>query len=208
MAEQLTQISGNTITSSDLSIVFSLANILGPVTMIFGGSFNDRVGPSKVMLVGGVLFGSGLIVSGFAQSVGVLILGYSMLCGLGMSLVYGCTIGNSVKFFPDNRGLAGGLATASYGLSSVLLPIVSNALIQSVGIRSTFKILGAVFMAVIVIGSRFILHCPTDFCPEGWKPDTRPGLAPAHVEKTWRQMLSDPLFYYCWHSLHLVPVQA
>lgn len=39
-----------------------------------------------------------------------------------MSFVYGCTISTCIKFFPDKRGMAGGMATAFYGISSVIMP--------------------------------------------------------------------------------------
>lgn len=194
MAEQLTQSTHTALTASDLAIVFSLANSVGPITMILGGSINDKIGPGKVTFVGGCMFGSGLIISGFAQTISVLILGYSLLCGFGMSLVYGCTIGNSIKFFPDKRGMAGGLTTAFYGLSSVILPFVGSALIRSFGVRCTFKILGGGALVVILTGSFFLLQCPPGFRPNGWM-EQKKATSFASLEKNWRQMLKDPSFF-------------
>ena len=76
-----------------LAVVFSVANAVGPVTMISGGVVNDRLGPRWVILAGGVLFGAGMIGAGFSSSVGMLVVTYGLGCGLGMGLVYGIKCG-------------------------------------------------------------------------------------------------------------------
>ena len=150
MAEKLNALSGsNTFTSASLAIVFTVANSVGPITMISGGYINDKLGPKWVVFFGGLLFGGGMLASGFATSIPMLIIIYGLGCGLGMGLAYGCTINNSVKFFPDKRGLIGGIATATYGLSSVLIPPVANALMNAVGVSQTFIILGGAFILII-----------------------------------------------------------
>jgi len=191
MAAYLSRVTGSEITS--LAIIFTVANAVGPITMISGGFINDKLGPKWVILAGGLLFGSGMILSGFAKSVPTLMLTYGLGVGLGVGLVYGCTIANSVKFFPDKRGLAGGIATASYGISSVLIPPVANALISRMDVTAAFKWLGAAMLAVICISAFFIMPCPKGFQPDGWKPATSGGTAPAG--KDWRGMLKDPMFY-------------
>ena len=110
MAAHIQSVTGGE--APNLSIIFTIANAVGPITMISGGFFNDKLGPKWVGLLGGVLFGAGMIFSGIAQSVPVLLLTYGLGVGLGVGLVYGCTVSNSVKFFPDKRGLVGGI---SYG---------------------------------------------------------------------------------------------
>ena len=84
MAEYLSQINGINITTGDLAIVYTIANSVGPITMISGGWFNDRFGPKIVLLVGGVMFGLGMFLSGFATSIGYLIFTYGLLGGLGL----------------------------------------------------------------------------------------------------------------------------
>ncbi len=177
-----------------LAIVFTIANAVGPITMIPGGSINDKIGPRWCIFIGGLVFGLGMFLSGFATSTTFLIITYGLGCGLGMGLVYGCTIGNSVKFFPDKRGLIGGLATASYGISSVLIPFIANAVMDAMGVRASFKVLGIAFL-VIICGCAFLISaCPAGFAPAGWKPKAAAN-APKVESKTWRQMLTDPIFY-------------
>jgi predicted MFS family arabinose efflux permease len=109
-----------------------------------------------------------------------------------MSMVYGCTISNSVKFFPDRPGLAGGLTTAVYGAGSVIVPPIANGMIDSFGITATFRVLGAVTLFLISAGSFFIERCPPGFTPDRWRPgDGRE----TNGSRNWKRMLSDPVFY-------------
>lgn len=196
MAEHLTLIGHKTVTVGDLAIIFTVANSVGPVTLISGGFFNDRFGPRWVVFAGGLFFGAGMFLSGMAAQTGMLLVGYGLGCGLGMGLVYGCTISNSVKFFPDKRGLIGGIATASYGISSVLIPPIAYALIERTGVTNAFKLFGIAFLLVICIGAFFIIPCPEGFTPVGFEPDRAAGISAGEVKnKSWRQMLADPIFY-------------
>lgn len=193
MAQYLSSVTGSEVAS--LAIIFTIANAVGPITMISGGFINDKIGPKWVIFIGGILFGLGMIASGFAKSVAALLLTYGLGVGLGVGLVYGCTVSNSVKFFPDKRGLVGGIATASYGSSSVIIPIVANALIDNFDVTTAFKILGAAMLVIICVSAFFIKTCPKDFKPEDWEPPAPKAGKKAPADKDWKAMLKDPVFY-------------
>ena len=159
LAQKFTEL-GTTTAAGDLAIVFSVANSVGPIMLIAGGYINDKLSPRAAIFASGAFFGTGMIIAGNATSMPVLIAGYSVCCGIGMGLGYGCTIGNSVKFFPDKRGLIGGVATASYGLSSVVVPPIANAMIASWGVSSTFVALGATFAVLVCAASFFVIKAP------------------------------------------------
>lgn len=195
MAEYIGSIRGVSMTAAGLAVVFTVANSVGPVTMISGGKLNELLGTRMVILIGGVMFGAGMVISGFATGLPLLIIGYGLFTGLGMGAAYGCTITNTVKFFPDKKGLIGGIATASYGLSSVLVPPIANRLIDAVGVSSAFKIIGVIFIVVIAAASFFIEKCPDGFAPDGWKPAVTAAKAVAVEDKNWKQMLASPVFY-------------
>ncbi|MXO76266.1 MFS transporter [Paenibacillus peoriae] len=195
MAEYLSSVTGLSLTPGNLAIAFTITNSVGPITMISGGWINDRFGPKKVIFVGGLLFGGGMILSGFATSVGYLVLAYGIVLGLGTGMVYGCTISNSIKFFPDKRGLVGGITTAAYGISSVIIPPIANSLISRSGVTSAFIIIGIAFLIIVCAASFFIEKCPSDFVPAGWTPKTVNVGRSIQNDKDWKGMLSSPLFY-------------
>lgn len=184
---------GMTVTVADLAIVYTVANSVGPITMISGGWFNDRLGPKKVILIGGVMFGAGMILSGFAKSIGFLIVSYGLLAGLGLGMAYGSTISTSVKYFPDKRGLTGGLTTAAYGFSSVLLPPVVTMIVSKTDATFAFKAVGAVFMVIIIICTFFLEQCPDGYVPAGYTPPAN--TSSSANDKDWKGMLSTPVFY-------------
>ena len=187
----------NVITASNLAIVFSIANVVGPITMIGGGKLVRTIGPRLVIMIGGVWFGIGMLICGFANSVPVLIFGFGICCGLAMGMTYGCTVSNAVKFFPDKRGLVGGIATASYGLSSVLVPLIANAIISKMDVTMAFKILGIAIVVMVLIASLFIIPCPDWFVPEGYAPAVKDSGSskPQVKDYTWSEMLKTREFY-------------
>ena len=140
------------------------------------------------------MFGVGMFASGLAQSVTHLILSYGICLGLGMSLVYGCTISNTIKFFPDKRGMVGGMTTASYGISSVIFAPLADWICSYVGARMTFMILGGIFLIVICFGSFFTSKCPAGFVPTGFVPPVQTA-SKSVTDKTPVQMLKTPVFY-------------
>ncbi|MBR5753201.1 MAG: OFA family MFS transporter [Clostridia bacterium] len=195
MAEHLNAMNGTALTAADLAIVFSIGNGDGFLSMIAGGFLNEKLGTKWVVLLGVLMFGTGFIVCGLAHSVAMLILGYGILSGLSMGFAYGLTISNSVKFFPDRKGLVGGLTTASYGIGSVLIPPIANALNESVGVSKAFILLGLFTIVVGGIAAMFIVPCPADFRPTGWDPAGGKVSALSDRQYTWKEMLASPLFY-------------
>ncbi|MCB2360539.1 OFA family MFS transporter [Clostridium estertheticum] len=195
MAKYLSQLTGTTLTAGALAIVFTVTNSVGPITMITGGRINDTFGPKKVIFVGGLLFGGGMILSGFATGLGFLVFAYGIVTGLGIGMVYGCTISNSIKLFPDKRGFVGGVTTACYGFSAVIVPPVANILISNLGVTAAFKIIGATFLIIVCVCSFFIDKCPAGFIPEGWTPPASQGNKLNQNDKDWKGMLKSPIFY-------------
>lgn len=176
-------------------LAFTVCNAVGFITMITGGKINDALGPKWVVFVGGLMFGGGALLSGFSTSLTFLVIMYGIILGLGMGLVYSCTIGNTVKFFPDKKGMVGGLTTACYGLGSVILAPVARMMVQNMGVQTTFKILGVVYLIVICVGAFIIKPCPAGFVPDGWTPPAPVAGVKAPEDKTWSQMIKDPIFY-------------
>lgn len=179
---------------TSISIVFTVANSVGPITMISGGFINDRIGPKWVIFFGGLLFGSGMILTGVMKTLGGIVITYGLMAGLAIGLIYGSTVSNCVKFFPDKKGFIGGLTTASYGISSVLVPPVVVKLNDIFGIQKTFLIVGLTMMAVICISSQMILKCPSDFLPENFRGNVNGSNAKV-ANFTWQEMLYSADFY-------------
>ena len=114
------------------------------------------------------MYSIGLILSGFAVNTSMLLLTYGIIGGLGLGMAYGCTISTAVKYFPDKRGLIGGVTTAVYGLSSVIVSPIITIIVEKTNATVAFKGIGMVFLIVMVLCSLMVEACPADFVPEGY----------------------------------------
>lgn len=195
MAEYLSTIHSTSITPANLAIVFVICNSVGPVTMITGGKINDTLGPRRVILLGGLMFGGGMALCGYATDISHLIWAYGILTGLGLGMVYGATISTCIKFFPDKRGFVGGITTALFGISSVIIPPVAALITAQAGILAAFKLIGLAFAAIVCACAFFIDKCPQGFTPEGWQPAQRNCANTSSGNKNWRQMMATLNFY-------------
>jgi MFS family permease len=192
MTEYFNNVLNLGVTSGDLAIVYTIANSVGPITMISGGWFNDRLGPKMVIGLGGIMFGGGMILSGFATSVGFLIVSYGLIAGLGLGMAYGSTISTCVKYFPDKRGIIGGITTAVYGMSSVILPPIVTIIVNKSDATVAFKVIGAVFLVIILVCTIFLEQCPDGYLPKGYTP---PAAVASKKSMDWKEMMSTPVFY-------------
>lgn len=195
MAERLNALQGTSLSAADLAIVFSLANGVGVFSMVAGGAAEKKLGSRLVILVGSALFGLGFIISGLANSLAVLMLGFSIVGGLANGFAYVCTVNTPVQFFPDRRGFAGGMSTAFYGISAIIMPPIADAVNRSMGVSWSFIIFGIAIILISALSCIFIINCPEDFVPEGWSGEASASALPDTQDKSPRQLIRDPVFY-------------
>jgi MFS transporter, OFA family, oxalate/formate antiporter len=104
---------------ASIQIAFTLFVLFETWLVPIEGWFVDRYGPSFVVFIGGALCAVGWIINSSATS----LTGYyaaQIIAGIGAGGVYGTSIGNALKWFPDKRGLAAGLTAAGFGAGSAL----------------------------------------------------------------------------------------
>src|SRR5699024_3237522 len=154
--------------TTQISLAFSLAIFFLGTSAAFMGRFVERKGPKTSGMIAALFFGVGVAGSGLAtslQSLSLLYLFYGVIGGIGLGIGYIAPVSTLVKWFPDRRGLATGLAIMGFGFAALLSGPAAAHLIQIVGISPTFYILGAVYFTVMILSSQY-LEPP----PEGWVP--------------------------------------
>lgn len=187
-------------TTAQVSLAFTLSLALVPVSMMFFGKLQDKKGPGRITLLGSILFGAGITLAGWTTSVTMLYLTYGVLGGFGIGAVYGCTVATTVKWFPDKRGMAGGLAAAGFGSGAVFLAPLADALIQRFGVLHTFRLMGILFFTLIALCS-FLLAAPkSGWMPQGWTPATvkTKSSIQSGLECTPSGMMKTGTFYILW----------
>ena len=145
----------------------------------FEGYLVDKLGPRLLMGIGGVLVGLGWIGSGHATTVRQLIAWYT-LGGVGAGVVYGATIGNAMKWFPDHRGLCVGLTAGAYGVGTALTVAPIAWMIKTSGYAHTLVVWGFIQGIVVILAALAIVRPPEGWAPEGWREKEAKVLAHVH----------------------------
>lgn len=181
---------------ADTSWVYTIAIVVFALTFIVAGRIQDLKGPKVCALIGGVLVSAGFFLSSYTSSLMFLYIAFGVIVGLGNGFGYATPIPVGSKWFPDKRGLVVGLMVAGYGAGSAIFGPLAIRLIASVGWRSTFQILAAVFFVMTMIGTALLKNPPPGYRPPNWQP--KPGAAAVGVDFTTREMLATPTFYLMW----------
>lgn len=180
-------------TMPEVMMAFTINAAIGPIPMILGGWIVDRGGARISILVGGLMFAAGFMLTGIATTTTMLYLSYGLLAGLGQGLAYSGCLNNTLKLFPDKRGMAAGLITGGMGAASVIAAPVAQAIIKSASVSTAFLAMGAAYAVVVVVASLFLRVAPVGFVPAGWTP---PQGAGAMVNVPWSGMVKTPAFYF------------
>src|SRR5437588_4293371 len=122
------------------------------------GYLIDKFGPRVMVCGSGVLVGIAWVINSVADSLFLLYLG-AAVGGVGAGVIYGGSVGNALKWFPDRRGLAAGLTAAGFGAGSALTVIPIANMIQSSGYESAFLWFG-LGQGVIVVIVALLLQAP------------------------------------------------
>ncbi|WP_017727244.1 L-lactate MFS transporter [Halalkalibacterium ligniniphilum] len=163
---------------TQVSITFSIAIAFLGISAAFMGHFVEKYGPRVSGLVSAAFFGAGTLGAGFAvsiESLWLLYITYGVLGGIGLGVGYITPVSTLVKWFPDRRGLATGMAIMGFGFASLVFSPIMNSLISSVGISSTFYILGAIYLVVMVSAASYIAPPPKGWMPAGFKEKVESG---------------------------------
>jgi len=185
---------------ADAGLPFAVSTAAFAVMMIFAGRAQDKLGPRRVALVGGVLFGLGLAASSFAKTPLTMALTFGVLGGIGLGLGYSATTPSAIKWFPPARkGLITGLVVAGVGLAAVYVGPLTQLLLATTSIEKTFLILGIGATVIICLLSLLLNNPPADFKPTSTVPTAgaKP-VAMARREYDWADMLKTPQFYLLW----------
>jgi OFA family oxalate/formate antiporter-like MFS transporter len=122
------------------------------------GYLIDKFGPRAMICGSGVLVAIAWVINSAADSLFLLYVG-AAIGGIGAGVIYGGSVGNALKWFPDRRGLAAGLTAAGFGAGSALTVIPIANMIQSSGYESAFLWFG-LGQGIVVIFVALFLRAP------------------------------------------------
>ncbi|MFO8070079.1 MAG: OFA family MFS transporter [Alkalibacterium sp.] len=141
---------------TEVYTAYSLIVFIFALVTIFSGRLQDKIGPRKVATIGILLFSVGLIVASTARSLPMLYLGYSVLGGIGVGMVYVCPLSTSLKWYPKKKGMVTGIIVGAFGLGGFVFNFILSYLIQRIGVSQTFLVQGLVYAVVGLIGAQML----------------------------------------------------
>src|ERR1700704_636363 len=185
---------------SEITLTFTISIFVLGFAAFFGGLWLNRKGPRIVALTGGSLYGLGVFLASFSNSLWWLYLSYGVIGGIGLGLGYIVPVAVLVKWFPDQRGLITGIAVGGFGAGALITAPVATRLIQSVGVLNTFACLGIAYLVVTIISGAFMQNPPDGWKPEGWSPTASQSSQRAGHDF----VLSEALKTWQWYALWLL----
>jgi MFS family permease len=160
---------------ADLSWIFTLFFVVLGLSAATWGGWLERVGPRKAGVVAAFCWCGGLLLSAVGVSLHqlwMLWIGSGVIGGIGLGLGYISPVSMLVKWFPDRRGVATGLAIMGFGGGAMIGAPLADILMnhfstpESVGVWQTFVALAAIYV-VFMLGGAFGYRLP----PPGWQPE-------------------------------------
>lgn len=191
---------------SMIQLAFTLFILVETWLVPFEGYLVDRIGPRLMLGVGGLMVGAGWIGTGYAESLRALYLWYC-LGGVGAGVVYGGTIGNALKWFPDHRGLCVGLTAGSYGIGVAITVTPIAAMIKASGYQHTLIVWGIIQGIVCLMAALFMAKPPMGWTPPGWKQKEaliKAKVRSSAVDMTPWQMVSTGSFWVVYLMMTMV----
>ncbi|WP_137718629.1 L-lactate MFS transporter [Methylobacillus flagellatus] len=187
--------------------IFSLAIVFLGLSAAFAGKWLEKVGPRMTMFTAACCFGGGLLISAIGvelHQIWLIYLGYGVVGGCGLGLGYVSPVSTLIKWFPDRRGMATGMAIMGFGGGAMIGSPLSVALMNffssdtSTGVAQTFAVMGALYFISMVIGSLAIRIPAENWKPAGWVPSEKPKKMVTQHHVHIDEALKTPQFYLLW----------
>lgn len=179
-----------------VALAYTLAIVVigfagGPV----GGWFQRKFAAHKIMLVSGIVFGIGWILTGFSTNPIMLLITFGIIVGFADGIIYNTSLALTTRWFPDKKGLVNGISLATMALWPLWTAPVGNMIVQAIGPMPSFMVVGAFSIVMFLIFSWlcYVLP-PADYQPEGWNPPVDEE-AKNRRSYTTPEMMKTPLFW-------------
>lgn len=194
-------------TLKETTWTFSLAILFLGLSAGCLGSVVQKIGPKKSGFMAGAFFGCGMLGTALAfyvHSLPLLYVCYGVIGGIGLGTGYITPVSTLVKWFPDNRGFATGLAIMGFGFASMIAGPIMQILVQQMGLMYNFLILGIIYMGIMTASSFYLAPPKANEVPQKdtalqmAEQKVRPVYANAMPQFSLAQAMKQWQFYTIW----------
>src|SRR6202011_5065355 len=197
---------------ASLGWMYTLFFVLLGVSAAIWGGWLERVGPRKAGFVAALGWCGGLFLGAIGiitHQLWLMWLGSGVISGIGLGLGYISPVSTLVKWFPDRRGMATGMAIMGFGGGAMIGAPLANLLMNyfktstSVGAWQTFLVMGAVYFFFMMVGAFRYRLPPAGWRPEGWMPPSETKTMITQHQVHLRDAHKTPQFWLIWWVLCL-----
>lgn len=196
----------------DLGWMFTFFFVLLGVSAAIWGGWLERAGPRKAGVVAAICWCGGLVISAFGvhqHQLWLMWLGAGVIGGVGLGLGYISPVSTLIKWFPDRRGMATGLAIMGFGggamigspLATLLMSHFKTA--SDPGVWQTFLVMAAIYAVFMLIGAFAYRLPPAGWKPEGWTPPASTNAMITSNQVHLANAHKTPQFWLLWLALCL-----
>lgn len=188
----------------EANLSFGLAILFLGLSAAVMGHFVEKRGPRISGMVSALCWCGGLALAGVGAKLGniwLLYLGYGVLGGIGLGTGYVTPVSTLMKWFPDRRGLATGMAIMGFGFASMIAGPLMAELIILFGIAETFWIMAAIYFVVMMASAQYLEPPAKDWAPEGFREMVAAGKKKAAIDlmpMTANEAVKTRPFYGLW----------
>ncbi|MCW2274399.1 MFS transporter [Rhodoblastus acidophilus] len=197
---------------ADLGWMYTLFFVLLGSSAALWGGWLERAGPRKAGLVAAFCWAGGLLLGALGvywHQLWLLWLGPGIIGGIGLGLGYISPVSTLIKWFPDRRGMATGMAIMGFGggamigspLAAMLMNHFKSA--DGVGVWQTFVVLAGVYFLYMLGGALGYRVPPHGWRPDGWTPPVRRNKLISSGNVHLRDAHKTPQFWLIWLVLCL-----
>src|SRR5882724_8435654 len=192
---------------ASLGWMYTLFFVLLGVSAAIWGGWLESVGPRKAGVAAACCWGGGLLLGAlgvYIHQLWLLWLGSGVIGGVGLGLGYISPVSTPVKWFPDRRGMATGMAIMGFGGGAMIGLPLADRLINyfktptSVGVWETFVTMGVIYFVFMMIGAFRYRIPPAGWRPEGWTPPVKANAMISQYNVHLKDAHKTPQFWMIW----------
>ena len=194
----------------DLGWMYTFFFVMLGVSAAIWGAWLERAGPRKAGTVAAICWCGGLLISALGihlHQLWLLWIGSGIIGGIGLGLGYISPVSTLIKWFPDRRGMATGMAIMGFGggamIGSPLATLLMNQFKTPTdpGVAATFVALAAIYAVFMGLGASGYRLPPDGWKPEGWKPPTTSNAMITSKHVHLKDAHKTPQFWLLWTVL-------
>ena len=194
-------------TPTQIGITFSIAIVLLGLSAALFGKWLERVGPRKAMLAASLCFGGGFLIGSLGihlHNIFLLYFGYGFVGGIGLGIGYISPVSTLIKWFPDRKGVATGMAIMGFGGGAMIGSPMAVALMNQFkgsapqGVAPTFIAMGIIYFLFMQWGVWTIRVPADDWKPAGYVPNEEHNALITTGNVSADNAIKTPQFWLLW----------